>query len=69
MTRTHAAYQLLRHGPLDLGEFQEITGWKYKACVWTLSQLRDGGRVRLASRGAGDRNGNCVKRSVYEAVQ
>lgn len=69
MTRTHAAYQLLRHGPLDLGEFQNITGWSYKACVLALAQLRDSGQVRLLTRGIGAPNGQCIKRSVYEAVQ
>jgi len=27
MTRTHAAYQLLRHGPLTLEQFRWITCW------------------------------------------
>lgn len=69
MTRTHAAYQLLRHGPLDLGEFQAITGWKRKACVWALGKLRDNGQARISSRGTGAPNGQCIKRSVYEVVQ
>ena len=64
MTRTHAAYQLLRHGPLDLGEFQEITGWKYRTCTWALSMLEQVGAVRRLRHG-----GSLRCRSVYEAVQ
>ncbi len=63
MTRTHAAYQLLRHGPLDLGEFQEITGWKYRACVRAIRTLRQRGKVRSVRRGTKQHP------SVYEAVQ
>ena len=63
MTRTHAAYQLLRHGPLDLGEFQEITGWKYQACVRAIERLRLRGVVRIAHRGSGPHP------SIYEVVQ
>ncbi len=63
MTRTHAAYQLLRHGQLDLGEFQKITGWKYKTCVSTLHALRQRGKVRSVSKGSGPHP------SVYEVIQ
>jgi hypothetical protein len=41
MTRTHAARQLLAHGPLTLGEFLTITGWHYKTCRRVLSYLVD----------------------------
>jgi len=51
MTRTHAAYQLLRHGALDLGQFQAITGWRYRTCVRALCVLRSRGKVRLLGRG------------------
>ena len=63
MTRTHAAYQLLRHGPLDSAQFKEITGWKTDACEDALRRLRRQGRIRLIARGGGP------KRSVYEVVQ
>jgi hypothetical protein len=62
MTRTHAAYQLLRHGPLDLQEFQEITGWKYWACVRALHILRQRGQVLQISKGSRPHP------SVYEVV-
>lgn len=63
MTRTHAAYQLLRHGPLDLGEFQAITGWTPHTCWTALQKLREAGAVRLIRRG-----GTSICRSVYEVV-
>lgn len=63
MTRTHAAYQLLRHGPLDLDEFKEITGWKYRACVRAIRTLRQRGKVRALHRGSGPHP------SIYEVVQ
>lgn len=63
MTRTHAAYQLLRHGALDLGQFQEITGWTYKSCVMALWRLRGVGRIRLVQKGSA-----CGRRSVYEVT-
>lgn len=61
MTRTHAAYQLLRHGPLNSDEFREITGWSYNACEAALRALRKRGLVRLARRG-----GDTKFRSIYE---
>ena len=63
MTRTYAAYQLLRHGPLNSGEFMQITGWTWDSCSSVLKRLRKRGKVRLVSRGSGP------KRSVYEVVQ
>jgi len=41
MTRTHAARQLLAHGPLSFGQFAEITGWPAAACRRVLSYLVD----------------------------
>lgn len=52
MTHTHAAFQLLRHGPLDLGQIQEITGWEYRTCTTALIALRQSGRIRILRRGA-----------------
>ena len=53
MTRTHIALELLKHGPLTLGEFMTITGWpSYTACVKVLSRLRNEGSIRLTRRGA-----------------
>ena len=62
MTRTHAAYQLLRHGPLNAREFKEITGWPTYTCEDALKLLRKRGKVRLVARGGGP------KRSIYEVV-
>ena len=39
MTRAHACTQLLRLGPLSLGQVVEITGWPYKAARYTLKHL------------------------------
>lgn len=61
MTRTHAAYQLLRHGPLDAGQFKEITGWTTDTCWKALSHLRRRGLIRLVRRG-----GSPTCRSIYE---
>lgn len=63
MTRTHAAYQLLCHGPLDMGEFQAITGWTYRSCVMALWRLRGAGRIRLVNRSGG--HGDL---SIYEVT-
>ncbi len=41
MTRTHAAVQLLRLGPLTRAEFIEITGWGIKRADVTLQKLRE----------------------------
>jgi hypothetical protein len=41
MTKTHAARQLLAHGPLDLLEFVSVTGWPYATCRRVLSYLVD----------------------------
>lgn len=46
MTRTHVARKLLEHGPLTLGEFAEITRWKYARCNNVLIRLRKQGAVR-----------------------
>lgn len=52
MTRSHIALQLLKHGPLTLGEFMTITGWKsYNACQKVLGRLRAAGAVCLTRRG------------------
>ena len=41
MTRTHAAYQLLRHGPLTLEQFRWITCWPTTAeCKEVLESLQ-----------------------------
>ena len=64
MTKEYAAIQLLRLGPLNLGEFEAITGWNYECCVGTIRRLRNKSKVRLLVRGAGKNH-----RSVYEAVQ
>ena len=39
MKRTYAAKRLLEHGPLSMGEFTEITGWKSTQCRRTMRQL------------------------------
>lgn len=46
MTRSHVAYQLLRHGPLTLAEFMEITRWPYRRCLNALAELRAAGKIR-----------------------
>lgn len=45
MTRRHAATQLLRLGPLSLGEFVTITGWPYKTARQTISRLLETGHI------------------------
>ncbi|RYE43946.1 MAG: hypothetical protein EOP24_26215 [Hyphomicrobiales bacterium] len=45
MTRTHAALQLLRLGPLTRADFIEITGWGVKRADKILQWLRETGRV------------------------
>lgn len=48
MTRTHAAYQLLRHGPLTLEQFRWITCWpSFSECKEVLDDLRGEGKVVL----------------------
>jgi hypothetical protein len=49
MTRTHAARRLLEHGPLTMGEFVAITGWKPFRCNNVLIRLRKQGRVCVAN--------------------
>ena len=66
MTKTYAAHQLLRLGPLNLGEFQEITGWGYRCCVNTLSRMREVGTVRLLRRER--QESRYVSRSIYAVV-
>lgn len=63
MTRTHAAHQLLRHGPLNLTEFQEITGWTRQSCVQAVRRCCRRKLARLVKRGSGSHP------SVYEAIQ
>jgi len=41
MTRTYAAIQLLRHGPLSMREFIQITGWQPEQARKTLHYLVD----------------------------
>lgn len=41
MTRSHAARQLLAHGPLTFGQFADITGWPLNVCRRVLSYLVD----------------------------
>lgn len=53
MTRTHAALQLLRLGPLTRAEFIEITGWGIKRADLTLQRLRESGVI--AYRGTSQR--------------
>lgn len=45
MTRAHAARRLLEHGPLNLAQFREITGWPAKECRNALRWLRAAGEV------------------------
>lgn len=45
MTRAHAAQQLLRLGPLTLGEFITFTGWPVRVARKTLANLCQDGRV------------------------
>jgi hypothetical protein len=48
MTRTHAAYQLLRHGPLTLEQFRWITCWPtITECREVLDVLRKEKKVVL----------------------
>lgn len=51
MTRTEAAFKLLRLGPLTTGAFVEITGWSRSTCNWILAQLRRAGDIRMTARG------------------
>lgn len=51
MTRTHAARQLLAHGPLSFRQFAEITGWPRAACRRVLAYLvHDRGEAELQNR-------------------
>ncbi len=45
MTRTHAARQLLRLGPLTWGEFITVTGWSVSQARRTLDYLMERGEV------------------------
>lgn len=48
MTRTHAAYQLLRHGPLTLEQFRWITCWPtFAECKEVLAELQREKKVVL----------------------
>jgi hypothetical protein len=52
MTRTHAAVQLLRHGPLSMREFIAITGWTRRQSRQTLNHLiHDHGILEIVKRG------------------
>lgn len=39
MTRSHAAIQLLRLGPLSFSDFRAITGWPRNVVRWVISDL------------------------------
>lgn len=45
MTRTHAAVQLLRLGPLTRAEFESITGWPKEVARGMLGWLVHCGRI------------------------
>ena len=51
MTRTHAATQLLAHGPLTRHEFIEITGWCRTTCTRLLAKLIYAGVLANPRRG------------------
>lgn len=51
MTRTHAAQQLLAHGPLTFSEFMAITGWTWAQCRKTIGSLQADGRIYSETRG------------------
>lgn len=51
MTRTHAAYQLLRHGALTPKQFRQITGWTAGQCRHTIYGLVQKGSIRRLSGG------------------
>jgi len=52
MTRTHAAVQLLRHGPLTMPSFIKITGWQPLHARRTINHLCDvRGDVKRVGRG------------------
>lgn len=48
MTRTYAAHQLLKLGPLTFPELREITGWSKKALDCTIFELRKRGRISVS---------------------
>lgn len=45
MSRTYALQMLLEHGPLTRKEIREITGWRSKAVIQTISQLVEWGSI------------------------
>lgn len=51
MTRRYAALQLLRLEPIRFIEFVEVTGWKYRACQYILSNLQTCGQAKQIKRG------------------
>lgn len=61
MTKQHATVQLLRHGRLNMHEFQKITGWDYECCCNALRRARRNGKVKLVRRGGSP---ECT--SIYE---
>lgn len=50
MTKTHAAVQLLRLGPLSLDDFTAITGWPRHTARITLRWLVIEGRAVFTGR-------------------
>ena len=61
MTKVHATIELIRHGRLNMHEFQAITGWDYEACCKALIRARRKGKIRLVRRG-----GSPQCPSIYE---
>lgn len=59
MTRRHAAYQLLRHGPLTLDEAATITGWPRRVVGKTFWHLAEQGLVKFTGTS---------QRGMYEVV-
>lgn len=45
MTRTHALFQLLRHGALTSTEIREITGWTARQVGHAIDALLNSGRI------------------------
>lgn len=46
MHRTYIAIQLLRHGPLNIRNFRDITGWTQQQSEATLQKLRETKRIK-----------------------
>lgn len=45
MKRIYAAARLLEHGPLEIGEFKRITGWRGRSAEVALRDLQFCGTV------------------------